>query len=155
MGVREVDEFIALVEGQGDFVGPRDESLIAAAEGTLGVRFPPSYRRFVVALGAGECEGEEFYGVISEDFENSGIPDAVWMTLAGRRDWNLPDSLIVVYFDGATGYFVLDTAKPDDAGEAPVELWEPGVTGPSSDRHVIASDFGTVALRLAQAAAAG
>jgi hypothetical protein len=83
-----------------DFAGPRDEELVRAAEEALGVRFPPSYRRFLREYGAGSFGGQEIYGVIDADFESSGVPDAVWNTLGLRHDGDIPPDLVVVYATG-------------------------------------------------------
>jgi len=140
--IREALDVVRASPDLADFVGPRDESLIAAAEETLGLRFPPSYRTFVAELGAGSFGGEELYGVISDDA--SGIPEAVWMTLEARRDWGLPSSMIVVYFDGGIDYFVLDTAAVDARGEAPVRVVTPGLSDFTGELPVVESDFGAL-----------
>jgi hypothetical protein len=61
--------------GLADFAGPRDEGLIEQAEQVLGLRFPPTYRRFLREFGSGSFGGTEIYGVVDDDFEGSGIPD--------------------------------------------------------------------------------
>jgi len=48
--------------------------LVVQAEEALGSRFPHSYRSFVGELGAGDIAGEEFYGVIDDNFDSSGVP---------------------------------------------------------------------------------
>ena len=65
-------------------MGPRPEELVAAAERALGLEFPPGYREFVLDLGAGDVGGEEFFGVVDDGFEDSAIPDGVWLTLRER-----------------------------------------------------------------------
>src|SRR5437764_12396518 len=82
----EATELIAEHRVLADFVVPRDEALVGAAEEALSVQFPPSYRRFLREFGAGSFGGQEIYGVIDDaDFEHSSIPDAVWNTLSLRR----------------------------------------------------------------------
>jgi antitoxin YobK len=128
---------------EADFEGERSEQLVEQAEAALGLAFPPSYRAFVRELGAGDIGGEEFYGIVDEDFENSGIPDAIWLTLGERGSSNLPDSLILVGATGDGSYFALDTARTDAAGEAPVVVWTPGASSPGEDLEQIASSFGS------------
>jgi antitoxin YobK len=128
---------------EADFEGERPEEMVERAEATLGRAFPPSYRAFVRELGAGDVGGQEFYGIVREDFERSGIPDAIWLTLRHRRSSNLPDSLILV---GATGdgcYYALDTTRTDAAGEAPVVVWTPGAFTPEDDHEQVAPSFGS------------
>jgi hypothetical protein len=50
------------------FAGSKADDLIQKAEKALGLYLPPTYRRFVSALGAGDIAGQEFYGVIDDDF---------------------------------------------------------------------------------------
>ncbi|WP_052666456.1 SMI1/KNR4 family protein [Nitriliruptor alkaliphilus] len=138
-------------ENRCDVVGPRDEPLIVAAEEALGLRLPPSYRAFVARFGAGDVAGEEIFGVIHGDFSASGVPDGIWMTLEGRRDWNLPSTMVVVSFDGGTDYLVLDTARGGEDGEAPVLVWRPGSSAPGDDLEQLAPDFGTWLLELCRA----
>ena len=42
----------------------------------------------------------EIYGVFTEDFENSGVPDAVWATLDERRVVKMPTHLVMIYNTG-------------------------------------------------------
>jgi len=84
-----------------DLDGEKPVSLIDSAEDTLGVKFPPSYREFLLLFGCGDIAGQEFYGVIKPDFAKSGIPDAVWLTIRERTDSKLPLQLVIV---GAQGH---------------------------------------------------
>ena len=147
----DLNRFLDLVEeyeDEADFVGPRDEALVAAAEAALGLSFPPTYRRFVAELGAGDIAGQEFYGVISDEFVNSSVPNGIWLTLKARGEWSLPESMIVVAFDGGVDYFVIDTAKATGAQEPAVEIWRPGITGAEDELARAAVDFGEFVLRL-------
>ncbi len=151
MGMAELDAVLRLVEehdDEADFVGPREESLIEAAEQALGLRFPPTYRRFLLELGTGGFDGEEIYGIISEDLGRAGVPNAIWLTLDERQSSGLPGSMVTIYNDGMGGFFVLDTAKPGKGGEPPVEVWQPGASQPDDTLEVVGDDFGIVALQL-------
>lgn len=64
-----------------DFVGEIDDDIIKKAEKTLGTIFPELYRAFISAFGAGNYGSQEIYGIIEGDFINSGVPDAIWLTL--------------------------------------------------------------------------
>jgi hypothetical protein len=128
------------------FAGPRDEPLIEAAERALGVRFPPSYRSFLSALGAGSIRGREFYGVIDEDWSAPGPPDAIGTTLAERAGSRLPAELVIVGASGDGGWYVLDCAEA--GGEAPVLIWAHAAGGR------IADDFGEFFAMLVEEAVA-
>jgi SUKH superfamily protein len=139
MSMDDLDRALELVrehEDAADFVGPRGE-LLAAAEEALRHPLPPTYRRFVGELGAGDLAGVELYGVIDADFESSGVPDAIWFTLTERRENDLPDGLVLVmqYIDGF--YACLDTRGMAPGTEAPIVAW---FSGEPVER--LADDFG-------------
>ena len=134
------------------FAGARDPRVVELAEKTLCLQYPPSYREFLLRLGAGNVGAEEIYGVIDDDFVDSGVPDGVWMTLRGRREWGLPDRLAVIYFDGATSYFALDTADRHSEEECPIVVWSLGLSKPDDGLEVVAQDFGSFLLEIARRA---
>ena len=122
------------------FDGPKPESLIAGAEHALGLTFPPTYRAFLSCLGCGSLGGYEFYGVIKDDFEHSGVPDAIWLTLKTRKTAGLLDTLILVSDTGYGGYYAIDLSRRAASGESPVVEWQAFDT-PEVHR-LIAEDFG-------------
>ena len=91
-----------------DFYWAEARTLINLAQDRLSVKFPDTYRRFLLEYGAGGVGGIEFYGVVQEEFEQSGYPDVVWLTLKGRKEWNLPGFLLPVYDLGDGEFFCLD-----------------------------------------------
>jgi hypothetical protein len=123
-------------DGSGHFRGHIEDRLIQKAESLLGLKFPPTYRRFVQEFGCGDILGLEIYGIIHENFERSGIPDAIWLTLEERKA-GFPTEMVIVGFDGTGGYYALDSRIVDRFGEYPVVLY--GVVG---DSEVVATDFG-------------
>lgn len=125
-----------------DFEGPKSDALIKKAEDKLQVSFPQSYRSFLKELGCGNIGGQEFYGLISENFENSGIPDAIWVTLFQRKAANLPDKFVIVGSNGRGGYYVIEGSKEHTGSESPVFLWVPGIPKFEENFKVIAEDFG-------------
>lgn len=151
MSMDDLERFFSLVdehEDEADFVGSRSEDLVAAAEAALGLSFPPTYRRFVAEMGAGDIAGQEFYGVITEEFVSSSVPNGIWLTLKARGEWGLPDSMVVVGFDGGVDYYVIDTAKAADGREPPVEIWRPGISTADDQLAQVALDFGGFVLQL-------
>lgn len=133
-----------------DFSGEQSESLIELAEKTLGVRFPPTYRRFLRRYGCGGFGGYEFYGVVKDDFENSGIPDAIWLTLRYRKKTNLPQSMIFIGHSGYGPYYAIDLSQKTPEGDSPVIEWWPGAPDAEGNGQVIATDFGAFLLEQAR-----
>jgi antitoxin YobK len=128
-------ELIAEHPDLADFVGPRDEAPVRAAQEALSVQFPPSYRRFLHEYGAGSFGGQEIYGVIHADFESSGIPDAVWNTLSLRDDGDIPPDLVAIYATGDGEQLCVQSGS----SETPMlAIWP----GSDDEPEVIASDFG-------------
>jgi len=129
MSIENVKKAISLIkqhEDDADFDGSKDESLINLAERTLGLEFPASYRFFLENLGCGDIAGQEFFGVIKPDFTNSGIPDAIWLTIKERQQSDLPRNYVIVHATGDGDYVVLDCNKTSDSLNK-VQLWSPGV----------------------------
>jgi hypothetical protein len=148
MSMAKVEQALALTRAKPekcDFVGPRSEELIQAAEAALGFRLPPMYRRFVSELGAGGAGSSEIYGVIDANFLSGPFPDGIWLTLNMRENpgFALPISMVIVGEDGYGGYYVLDTANAGQDGEPSVQMWEPWHTGSVDTLEFIAPDFGT------------
>lgn len=124
------------------FTGPRPSELVEAGETLLGVKFPPTYRRFVSEYGAGSFGAFEVYGVI-ENRANSSVPDGVWCTLIERQESNLPQYLIAIQDAGDGGYLCLDLRVKDAEDECPIVEFHPGFPLESQSDEVIAVDFGS------------
>jgi hypothetical protein len=110
------------------------------------VAFPPSYRRFLTELGKCDIEGREFYGVWRRRDDPRQLMGTVADTLDERRDAEMPVELIAVQHDGMGGYYVLNTARLDDEGEAPVFVYLPPWVTSGEPLEYIAPNFGTLAL---------
>ena len=137
--VRNSIERIRESTGSVSFAGERSEELVASAEEALGFSLPESYRLFVRSLGAGSVCAEEIFGVTSDDFVDSAVPNGVWLTLDARREWGLPSSMFVVYFDGGVDYYVLDCTMENPR----LQVWRPGITSNGDELEVVADDFGS------------
>lgn len=103
-----------------DFDGEKPEELVQKAETALGIKFPPTYRRFLLELGCGDIGGEEFYGIIDGNFESSSVPNGIWLTLEERRTGNLSTNFVLVYAGGDGTYCAIDTAQRLEGDENPV-----------------------------------
>ena len=132
-----VDRALELIEQLGgDFEGPQSEALLKEAEHELSLKFPPSYRRFLTRYGCGDVAGLEVYGLLRDDFENSGVPDTVWVTKQQRKI-GLPDSLLVVSDSGDGSFFALDADNTSEDHEYAVVRY--GVNGLM---EVVSESFG-------------
>ena len=142
MAMDDYERAVALIEDndeEADFDGPKPPELIELAERAVGLRFPPTYRRFLSEFGAGNFGSAEIYGVIDEDFEHSSVPDAIWLALNQPRP-----GLFVFYAVGEGTEFCLDITRTGSDGEMPVVAVDP-----IGDRQEeVASDFGCAFLML-------
>jgi len=154
MSMQDLNTAIDLIPGipGAGFHGPQPDTLIESAEKVLGLRFPPTYREFLRRLGYGHVPGCDFYGLIHSDFENSALPDAVWITLRDRKSEGLSSSVIYISDTGYGGYYAIDTSQKTPEGESPVVVaW-----GADDDwfnvGETIAEDFGAFLLEYVRSA---
>ncbi len=150
MSMEALSDALALIakhRDESDFEGPKPEALVEKAESLLGVKFPPTYRAFLKNLGCGDVAGEEFYGIIDENFENSAIPDAVWFTLEERKSGALPKPYVIIGALGDGELLALDTSPAEKGDEGPVLLLPSGYSQPGAEIEILAEDFGEFFLR--------
>jgi hypothetical protein len=156
MSIRQYDEAVRLIEdnkSRAFFAGQRDDALVDKAGKALGVKFLPTYKAFVKRFGAGSLGSLEVYGVVDDDFEDSSVPDGVWLTLTERSQVGLPRELVVIGDTGSGEFYCLRT---DTAGtECEVIVFEPGMTDSVANAEVIAEDFGAFLLKMVQLQIAG
>jgi hypothetical protein len=107
-----------------DIDGEKSEDLVEKAENTLGVTLPKSYKQFLMKFGMIAFGGREYYGVIHEDFENSGIPDAVWYNLHIRKQYDFPHHLVAVYNNNGVEAVCLDTSNYYSKDECAIVVWD-------------------------------
>jgi hypothetical protein len=144
--MEDLDEAFELIEhndDQADFDGPKPKDLLSKAEQALGLSFPPTYRVFLSRLGCGDIAGAEFYGVVKDDFVNSGVPDAIWLTLDERKSSQLPKSHIIIGSTVDGGYYAIDCSQQSGVNENPVVEWWAG----PQKQSTVAADFGEFFLR--------
>ena len=146
----EAKKIIDENEEIGDFVGRVSENIISDAEEILGINFPKSYKEFIKNYGAGNFGSEEIYGIINGDFENSGIPDAVWFTIKQRKELKIPNNLIIIYFTGGEEYFCLDTSKMNDEMECPVVSYVIGNEIGVNELEIVFCNFSEFLLNVIQ-----
>ena len=84
--------------------------------------------------------------VTTADFFDSAVPNGVWLTLDVREAWGLPESMLVVHFDGGVDYYVMDC----ELDNPPLLLWRPGVSSVDDELAVVAEDFGSFLLELTE-----
>jgi len=151
MAIEDVDRALALIaehRDDGTFAGPADDATIERAETLLGLTFPPTYRRFLEQLGAGDIWGEEFYGIVDEELENPLVPNVVGLALAERNAGSLPDHLLPVYGVGDGTIFGLDFNATAEQ-EPPVVSWH---GDPEAGTEAEAADFGAFLLQVVESA---
>ncbi|HKD26154.1 MAG TPA: SMI1/KNR4 family protein [Xanthobacteraceae bacterium] len=141
--LEEALRLIAANPSRAFFHGPRDAALVASAERAFGDNLPPTYREFVTKLGAGNFGGFEVYGVTDEKFEDSTIPNGVWVTLNQRREIGLPAKLVIVGNDGTGDYYCVEMRG---GGESPVTVYQPGWPLDQQQWEQVAQDFGAFLL---------
>lgn len=130
-----------------DFVGNCSEELIKNAEKKLNIQFPQTYRDFLLTYGAGNFGSEEIYGVIKNDFDNSGIPDAIWFTHKQRKEAALPVNLLVIYHTGGEEMFCIDFNQVGAFNEPIVVSYLIGLDKKDQTFEKIANDFGEFLLQ--------
>ncbi|ATW25299.1 SMI1/KNR4 family protein [Candidatus Formimonas warabiya] len=145
MSIQDYNSAVKLIQENqelADFVGNCPEMLIKKAEEKLNIVFPQSYRSFLLSFGAGNFGAEEIYGIIKEDFDNSGIPDAIWFTLKQRKEINLPSNLVIIYHTGGEEMFCLDINKIGKHQEPIIVSYAIGTDLKHQIYEMIANDFG-------------
>ncbi len=137
----------SVIERLRDAIGDREcfgavsDARIVAAEESLGVRFPSSYRAFLGAFGAAWlCPPLEIAGLPDEpkSDESPLWTDVVAVTQRIREvsRGNTPSSYVWIADDGSDYSFYLDTASIDPSGECCVRI-----LGPGRDGVIVAASF--------------
>lgn len=140
MSIQKYEQARELIDaaGGGDFAGMKPEALVVKAETALGLKFPPSYRRFLLEMGCGNIYSLEIYGLINDVFEKSSIPNGIWLTLDERRTIGLHPAYVIIGDVGDGAVYGIDTREVGTDGEAPIVMLS--VDRTQSER--IADSFG-------------
>jgi hypothetical protein len=121
------------------------EAVVADAETVLGVRFPPSYRQWLLRYGSGYLATYELQGLAPDlpsqrDPEEVYVGDVVYTALLNRAE-GLPLHLLeILSYEGDEVYY-LDLSSGD--GEAPVLCREAGY----HELHTVAPSFAEFLLK--------
>ena len=126
-----LEQALAIVRAKpaaSDFFGPAPEDNVDAAERMLGIRMPPSYRRFRVTLGVGSFDDAEFYGIVANKIPASSVPSMIWRTLEDRKLASYPKTHITIMSSGYGPIFCLDSSVVNSEDEYPVIEWTPSTS---------------------------
>lgn len=118
------------------------DDLIKKAENYLKIKFPKTYKQFLLRFGYISLGGCEIYGIIDEDFINSGVPDAIWFSFENHKNFGVPPYIIQIYSVGEGTTYCLDTSQMNEEGECPVVAWPLGGYEETPVLEVVAEDFG-------------
>ncbi len=146
--VSSYEEQLEQLLSQAETPGGASEQMIAEAESELGIRFPPSYRRFLSQYGAVVGEGFEIAGLFppgspeSPPLWNCVLVSNNQLRKACRE--HLPTTSIRVSDDGMDDKYYLDLAVSQEDNECAVV-----VLGPGYDNIRIADSFAEFAVQLA------
>ncbi|MBC2168890.1 SMI1/KNR4 family protein [Listeria booriae] len=145
MSIESYNKAKEIIEANDELVddfGEMQESLIIKAQKELGVDFPDEYKYFLTDFGALTFGSIEIYGVFKEDFENSGVPDAVWATLNERKLVNMPQYLVVIYNTGMGELLCLNFRDLNDNQEPKVTSYFAGFDESAQKHEVLYESFG-------------
>ncbi len=68
-------------------MGSCDPILIEKAAEILGTQLPLTFRHFLADFGKGLFEGQEFYGIINDDFLKEDYTNLIWSNLRDREKY--------------------------------------------------------------------
>lgn len=122
------------------FVGPKSENLILEVEKVLNLKLPTDFIKFIKNYGAGSILGNEFYGVIDDNFYDSSIPNFVWLTLQSRKEYDFPENFAVVAESVEGNYIILDCSSYDEETNLVLE-WIPSLPIEIQEMNVVAKSY--------------
>lgn len=104
----------------GEFGQGTSQEWVERAENRLGVKFPISYKWWLMNFGGGEVFGDEIFSVYELDFDSVVGGDVVYMNELNRKNGFLKSDQISICENDEGGIFYFDLSKLDEQGEAPV-----------------------------------
>src|SRR3954468_8953708 len=97
---QRIEQLIAELESLGEVFtwhGPQSEASVAELERALGVKFPPSYRAFLLCYGGGGIQAHTgISGIYNNDPLSMELETAYGDTLRMRTERGMPSHLIVI-----------------------------------------------------------
>ncbi len=96
-----------------DFGKPASSQSIRRAEEFLSLGFPVDYRDYLMRWSWLSIGPNEYFGIISENFESASHQNAIGFTQMCRRERSYPNHLIVVRNNEGDELHSLDTTDPD------------------------------------------
>lgn len=118
----QIDRILKKYEREGFFAGGASPEEIQEAQESLGIVFPEDYRHFLAGYGAGNFGECEIYGILPGK-DTHAVPNGIWATQYLRETYHMPKPYVAVSFDGAGGYYCVDTSRQDSSRLCPVVLW--------------------------------
>lgn len=125
-----------------DDFGGASNAVIKKAQLVLGVEFPEEYRLFLTHFGALTFGSREIYGVFREDFENSGVPDAVWLTINERNLVSMPKHLVIIYNTGMGDMYCMNFKDLNSENNPKITSYFPGFSEKAQENEVLYNSFG-------------
>ena len=129
--MRDIDTLLEVAFRECEASGPVPLEGIQAAQETLGLFFPPSYRRFLEKYGAVSGVGFEIAGLPTKSLAPNDTPtwsNVVRDTLKYRPD-SLPEQSIAISHDGSEFGYFLRCSTSDPEYEGAVIEWGPAHGG--------------------------
>lgn len=145
MSMKEYNEAKKIIEENEDMIDAFEgasDVLISKAECALGVMFPSDFKKYLSDYGALDFGSSELYGLFREDFENSGVPDAVWATLHERKLISMPDYLVVVYNSDRGELYCLNYNKLNKENTPVITSYYPGFDEEVQEHEELYNNFG-------------
>ena len=119
----------------------KSTAVIKHAEELLGLSFSPQLNYYLSHIGYLSFAGNEFLGILKDDFNGTPAMNIVEFALQQRAQFDLPKSWIPIYIMGDGSIAFLDSSRCNTEGEPPVIL---GLYSGTAfvDQGVIAEDYG-------------
>lgn len=154
--MKAIDKALRILEENPNLIksskGHIDKELIEKAEMFLDIKFPSSYKKFLTHYGFLSLGGDEIYGIIDDNFTDSSVPDAIWLTVAQRNRFGLPHHLMPIYDLGEGTKYCLDVSQMNEEQECPVVVWPINGYEATPVLEVEAENFGQFLLNIVQEA---
>ena len=119
----EIEEIVKPLSECGEdlfWQGRASEASVQKLEELLGIKLPPSLKLFLLEFGGGGIVGEEISGIEANNPSLMHRGTILGDSERCRKEYQLPSTLVVVYFTEDGVCWCLDSSKQDERGESPV-----------------------------------